>query len=124
MTIRGAKVVLVSLLIFVMGGHWIILQSIAWVSMAAEYSRDMSLPQAITKTFSGKDPCKICKLVAEGKKTEKKQEAYRLVTKMDLFCVNNTLILYPPRISDLKEFRPLPVFWQKESPPSPPPRLS
>lgn len=73
-------------LICAVGGHWAVLQSVAWVSMVAAYSRGASLPQAIARTFDGRHPCQICQFVAEGKKSEKQKEQHKLVVKLDLFA--------------------------------------
>jgi len=36
-----------------LGGHWLVLQSVAWTRMLADFSRQDSLPAAISKTFDG-----------------------------------------------------------------------
>lgn len=55
------------------GGHWALLQSIAWVGMLQEYGRTASMSEAVDKTFSGNFPCDMCKKIAQAK--EKEQEA-------------------------------------------------
>ena len=59
-------------LIIAVGGHWAVLQSVAWVSMAVNYSQTDSIDVALEKTFSGKNPCKLCLAVKKGKQEEKK----------------------------------------------------
>ena len=56
------------------GLHWGFLQSAAWLGMVVSYSQDGSIGQALTKTFDGKHPCALCKVIASGKKSEKKPE--------------------------------------------------
>src|SRR4051812_9002142 len=73
------------LLIFSVGGHWALLQSVAWVSMVVEYSKDAPISVAVAKTFDGVHPCGICKLVRKGKATEQKQEAIKSKTKIDFW---------------------------------------
>lgn len=57
------------------GGHWLLLQSIAWAQMIRDYSRDTSLVEAVEMTFSGKQPCAMCVRINEGKNSEQKQPA-------------------------------------------------
>ena len=111
-------------LIVAVGGHWAVLQSVAWVSMAVNYSQTDSLEVALEKTFSGKNPCKLCKVVQAGKAEEKKQEQLKLETKLDFLCLPQFAYLHPalpfillPSVSDLA----LP---RAEAPPTPPPRLA
>jgi hypothetical protein len=54
------------------GAHWGALQSIAWTTMLAENLQSVSLSQALIKTFDGKHPCPLCKVVAAGKNSEQK----------------------------------------------------
>ena len=42
------------------GGHWLVLQSVAWGRMIADFSQEDSIGTAIAKTFSGKHPCSMC----------------------------------------------------------------
>lgn len=53
-------------LVLSLGLHWTVLQSAAWVGMVVSYSRDGSVLDAFQKTFDGKHPCPLCKLVARG----------------------------------------------------------
>lgn len=52
------------------GGHWTVLQTIAWSRMLVEYSRDATLAEAARDTFSGKRPCALCKKIREGRQQE------------------------------------------------------
>ena len=58
-----------------MGLHWAVLQSAAWMGMVVQYSRGSTVSEAIQKTFDGNHPCKLCKIVREGKKSERKQDS-------------------------------------------------
>ena len=68
-------------LICAIGGHWAILQSVAWVGMVINYSQDSSLTVALQKTFDGEHPCKLCKVVRAGKKSEQKEASLKVETK-------------------------------------------
>jgi hypothetical protein len=52
------------------GGHWAVLQSIAWTRMIVDYSRDNSLSEAVEMTFDGEHPCKMCHKIREGRQQE------------------------------------------------------
>jgi hypothetical protein len=66
----GSVLMLVALL-QICGGHWVVLQTVAWGGMIVDYSRDASLSAAVEKTFDGQHPCAICKSIAQGKKSER-----------------------------------------------------
>ena len=67
--------VLMTLLVavFLTGGQWAMLQSVAWTGMFADYIRNLSLADALEKTFDGEEPCPMCCAVKEGREQEKKQ---------------------------------------------------
>ena len=119
---RCAKGLVVTALVLSLGAHWVFLQTIAWVGMAINYSQDASLTIALEKTFDGKHPCRICKVVEEGKQAEKKSEAKIEIKKLDCFIMANIQFFFPP-------FHHLPSSHQREllprieAPPVPPPLL-
>jgi len=109
-------------LIFALGGHWTILQSVAWVTMVASYSQTDPLKAALVKTFDGEHPCSICKFVASGKKSEQKQQTQKLLTKLDFFLAATPAGLVPPA-PDALHFTPPPSRGARShTPPTPPPR--
>lgn len=57
------------------GGHWAALQSVAWARMIVEYSKDSSLGAAVARTFSGEDPCTMCKQITKARQKEEKAPA-------------------------------------------------
>lgn len=79
MLVRCSRWLVVVTLSLSIGFHWAFLQSIAWVGMAINYSRECPVSEALSKTFDGKHLCKLCKLVRDGKQSESKSE-----TKVDL----------------------------------------
>jgi hypothetical protein len=120
---RRPKWLVVALLIFAVGAQWAFLQSAAWIGMLASNLQTASFHEAWTRTFDGKHPCRLCKLVSEGKKSEQKQERLQLKTQIDFF-------LTVPRawiMTDIKPERaPAPSILHTQlisSPVSPPPRL-
>jgi len=57
------------------GGHWAVLQSVAWTGMIVEYSKDSTLGAALIKTFGGKAPCEMCKTIDAEKQKESRLPA-------------------------------------------------
>ena len=119
---RLLKWLAVLTLTFVLGGHWAILQSVAWMTMVAGYSQTDPLKNALVKTFDGKHPCPICKFVAKGKKSEQKHETQKLLTKLDFILAPTRVTIYPPPPAP-RHLSPA-VFAESrsETPPTPPPR--
>ncbi|HEY8901690.1 MAG TPA: hypothetical protein VIM61_14860 [Chthoniobacterales bacterium] len=71
---RRLGILLAALALFtVAGGHWAVLQSVAWAQMLRTYSQDATVSAAIAKTFSGQYPCGLCRKIAEAKKTEEQK---------------------------------------------------
>jgi len=119
---RVGQVMVVCALIFSIGAHWLILQSVAWTGMVIAYSQNATLKDALEKTFDGKHPCKLCRFVQDGKKSEKQQELQKPVTGIDFFLVSSAVRIYPPS-AEPAQF----AFFKSstargESPPIPPPR--
>ena len=117
------KCFVVVALIISIGGHWTLLQSVAWMGMFVNNVRSCSLTEAFEKTFDGQHPCALCKVVAAGKKSEQKQPLTKLEVKIDFwFAPANCLVVAPPRTA--YEFSLADAFSSRvESPPTPPPRL-
>ena len=122
MSSRLLKWVAVVTLAFALGAHWTILQSVAWVTMAAGYSRVEPLKEAMVKTFDGKHPCLICKFVACGKKSEQRRETQKPPAKIDLFLASSPAALCPPVRESLRFALSCSAAARSETPPTPPPR--
>lgn len=114
---------MVLVLVCATGGHWVVLQSAAWAGMILSYSQTDSLSVALEKTFSGQHPCKLCKVVEEGKKSERQQQFLKLETKLDLFCARRPLGVAPPVLLPLREGPSQLASGRCEEPLLPPPRL-
>ena|ERR1041384_5448608 len=105
-----------------MGAHWTILQSVAWTRMMISYSQQSSFKEALEKTFDGKHPCPICKVVKAGRCSEPDQERQKLPLKLELFIYRVPVQgVYPPSLEPLRQLvfgvSSLPA----EVPPTPPP---
>lgn len=54
------------MLVLLIGGHWGMLQVVAWTNMLITYSRDNSFAEAVEMTFGGEYRCAICKQIDDG----------------------------------------------------------
>lgn len=61
------------------GGHWAVLQTVAWTQMLRDYSKDSGIVVAIQQTFSGERPCTMCKTI-----TNERQKENQLPAAIDL----------------------------------------
>ncbi len=89
--------VVVLALVLVTGGHWALLQSVAWTGMAVSYSRQTSLTKALKMTFDGKHPCPLCKIVKAGKAAEKKRDLVKVDFKFEAAPFLGSRWLVPPQ---------------------------
>ena len=111
-------------LIIAVGGHWAVLQSVAWVSMAVTYSKTDSLEVALKKTFGGQHPCKLCVAVKEGKQEEQKQPVLKIETKLDFVCLQAIAYVHPALPFTLLSSSSDVALPRTEAPPAPPPRFA
>lgn len=117
------RYVVVGLLALTLGLHWAVLQSVAWTGMLINYARDGSWSEAISKTFDGQHPCKLCLLVQEGRAAEQQEkQPASLQKKLDWGLVWQPLVfLFEPNHLSLTDF--IDHFsCRTEAPPTPPPR--
>ena len=121
MLFKFSRFVLVVLLCMSLGLHWAFLQSVAWAGMMVNFSCQGSFKDAVTKTFDGRHPCPLCKLVREGKKQEKKSEAQQNARMLDLFAGKAAAFDFPP--PPVAGFPPQRLALSRSDvPPLPPPR--
>lgn len=119
---RFTKLLVVLSLTLSLGAHWMFLQSVAWIGMLASYSQHDPLAEALSKTFDGKHPCQLCKLVQKGKAHEKKQDTQKPTTKLDQFLTpGQSIMLCPPQLERLASTDSSSSHARCESPPTPPP---
>lgn len=80
------------------GGHWAVLQGIAWTGMLMKYSKEASIVTAVQKTFSGEAPCSMCKTIAEKRSEENHSPITLSQQKLgDIFLVGFETLL-PERV--------------------------
>lgn len=112
-------------LVTAIGGHWFVLQSVAWVSMTMNFAQSDSIGVALRKTFDGQHPCKLCKVVREGKQAEQKQPLLKVETKLDLLLVSSPdLVPAPEHVNWLLPDFSASASMRAHSPPVPPPRAA
>ena len=118
---RLARLVVCFAAVQILGGHWLALQSVAWIGMIAENARGETLVVAIEKTFDGAHPCSLCRVVKDGREQERKQEVAKLILKLDA-VLSAASLLPSPVVTDWS-YRPfaLVALARTNSPPTPPP---
>ena len=111
-------------LIGAIGGHWALLQTVAWAGMLVSYSRDATFSDAMVRTFDGRHPCKLCLEVRDGKKAERRAELHKVESQPDYWLLSSSILLFPPGPVPLSPRLDGWMFVRFESPPTPPPRAA
>ena len=114
---RFTLLVALTAFIFSCGGHWYVLQGVAWVNMIRNYSEMVPFSEAVSMTLSGKYPCAICKAIAEKKSTEQQKSfsAEKLGKKFSLpvelrpIAITYSDMHYPDFISSIKSSNESPL---------------
>jgi hypothetical protein len=119
---RSGRWIVVLMLVTATGGHWALLQSIAWIGMTVQFSRSDSIELALEKTFSGEHPCSLCQIVKEGKQREQQQPALKLELHGPLFLVCCDIDLPPSGEFPLVIPEMAHALRRSLAPPIPPPR--
>ncbi|MCX6973814.1 MAG: hypothetical protein NTZ94_05820 [Verrucomicrobia bacterium] len=83
--LRSARIIACSMmgvaLFFAIGGHFALLQGIAWTSMLRDFSRSESIATAIDKIVDGKHPCGLCKKIAAARQSQSQDPLLLVSTK-------------------------------------------
>ena len=109
------------------GGHWLVLQTVAWAQMLRDYSQSAPIAEAIERTFSGAYPCTMCIRITEEQQKEGKAPAtVKLDKKAEPILLSSRDLLRKP---ESKDFSYLPsgeiaVAERSEAPPVPIPIVS
>lgn len=122
MICRLGHALLILALLGATGGHWAFLQSVAWTKMVVDQSRTAPLTIALAKTFSGRNPCQLCKRIETGKQSEQKRDLPLTVAKLEFFYAPVLVKFFPPQSFDLVPARDMHGSSRGDSPPVPPPR--
>lgn len=79
------------------GGHWMVLQSVAWTAMVCASAQHEPLCQALAETFDGLHPCPLCKKIEKGSNSEQQRDAQAAISKIDFFFQKTGVALVSPR---------------------------
>jgi hypothetical protein len=119
---RVGKMLMVAALICAIGGHWAMLQSVAWATMLADHARTDSLGAAIEKTLDGRHPCPLCKQIAQGRKSERKTDWQAGSQKLEFPRHSVVFVFNAPVEFYLQDDFHATARLLAETPPVPPPR--
>ena len=120
--VRIGKMFIAFALMAMLGGHWAFLQTVAWTTMLADNLQSCSLRDAVAKTFDGKHPCSLCKAIAAGKKSEKKNEFTAQIQKLEFPPTKENPVLIAPLSFQLLPQGNSFAESLSQKPPTPPPR--
>ena len=105
------------------GGHWALLQSVAWTSMLAGHLQSQSLTEAVTQTFDGRHPCKLCLAIRAAMNAEKKTEAPPVLKKVEYPPPGQRVVIYAPAAFQRRTAADTFAEASLPQPPTPPPRV-
>jgi len=107
------------------GGHWAVLQSVAWARMIVVYARDHPLAEAIARTFDGQHPCKMCRQIQAGRQAEEQAPPLVKWDKHPEFLLDARRVAVPqPGLTEDATMVFVPCLYSDflPTPPKPPPR--
>ncbi len=120
---RTIKTVAVALLAFSLGLHWLVLESVAWVSMTLDFSRETAIVQAIQQTFDERNACPLCQAIVQGQQAEDEQDDNGNLIKIEAVVHTGTAWVDFPKSLELSILQASGAVHQRGDPPSPPPQV-
>ena len=120
---RIATTISVSLLAFIFGLHWLLLQSIAWVSMTVSYTGEMPVYVAVGKALDVNTSCVLCRVVDAGKKAEQDDPFIIFAYELEGLGPRSHPIVCRPNIFYLESDLLAAFSSQPNVPPTPPPQF-
>ena len=121
MLARLSKLLIVLALASSIGLHWAFLQAVAWAGMVITYSQDRPVTEAVSETFDGQHPCKLCKQIAKEK--QKESEFQVESSKVKFACVPVAFIFTTPSLYWEAAVTDESADLLTHAPPLPPPRI-
>jgi hypothetical protein len=120
------KFIILCCALYLSGAHWMVLQTTAWTGMLVSRSLTASVEEAISSTFDGKHPCRLCDVISSGKQTEERSQMEIELLKKggDLKFIEHFGMSVSPLMAGT------PLLWpewnvsgelRKDAPPTPPP---
>jgi hypothetical protein len=122
MFVRLGQILMIVALLAAAGGHWAVLQSVAWTTMLADNLQSGSMSDALVKTFDGKHPCPLCKAIAAGKQSAKKTDFTLRLKPLQFPPAPEKLALHAPSRFELLPVTNTSADALPDQPPVPPPR--
>ena len=121
---KASRLIVILALLASVGGHWAVLQSVAWTRMIIERTHADSFVTAVKTTLDGDHPCDMCKRITEGKQSERQEEKVQVNVKLDMLCELRLIAIVPPSQPMNFPSSPTEGTPRAERPPVPPPRLA
>lgn len=121
---KASRLLVILALLASVGGHWAVLQSVAWTRMIIERTQTDSFATAVQTTLGGERPCDLCKRITEGKQNERQPAKSPLNVKVDLLCERRLIAIAPPSEPMIFPSGALEGTPRAERPPVPPPRAA
>ncbi len=121
---KASRLVVILALLASIGGHWALLQSVAWTRMLIERTQAESFATAVQTTLDGAHPCGLCKRITEGKQHEQQPEKTPLKMMTDLVCERRLIAIAPPCEPVIFQSGPTEGTPRSERPPVRPPRAA
>ena len=121
---KASRLIVIFALLASIGGHWALLQSVAWTRMIIERTHADSFATAVQTTLDGAHPCDLCKRITEGKQHEQQPEKSLVKVKMDMLCERRIIAIAPPSEPLIFQSGPTEGTPRAERPPVPPPRAA
>ncbi|ACD84060.1 hypothetical protein [Candidatus Methylacidiphilum infernorum] len=112
-------------MIFIGGGHLLILQSIAWSRMISHYSQSIPWYKAVEKTLSGKESCRICEKIPRSFRDSPLKSQVQPTDKELMFvCLAPGLSRHELILDSYVSYSPISFSCSPgEPPPTPPPKF-
>lgn len=118
---RIARLLVLVAAVQLLGGQWLVLQSVAWAGMLVSFAQTETVVVAIEKTFDGEHPCDLCQAVQKGQNEDRQQAIAKMLVKID--AVLAVAAALPVRQAEPLEFLDLESAGavRMDAPPVPPP---
>ena len=120
--LRFGKAMVAVALALTLGGHWALLQTMAWTTMLAGNLQSSSLHEAVTRTFDGQHPCCMCRAIAAAQKSEKKDTMASSPQRLEFPPAKANPVLVAPCSFQLFPQSNCFAELLRQQPPTPPPR--
>jgi hypothetical protein len=119
----AVRLLLAAALLYGSGAHWLLVQGAAWAGMVAARSSRNSVAEAVTTTFDGSHPCRVCLLVKRGASADATPRASRPAPAVDFAFAARPAVIAAVEASAPISDAPLKLASAPRVPPSPPPNL-